>query len=440
MTTYVLGPNQQICVIPPDSNSDSDDVLKNETILVLLEKLHVGRLFSKDRIESSREGTLAISLGNQATSLSWSRPKNTDAPVKNGDKFHHYVLFLGKPDVNLDLSVNVVETDTDTVKGLRRANAALSGASAIANLVPGPGTAVSVGLNMLGAILDFIKGQVDDDTELSLHASMTQESPSTTDRIQLKKGTYKVIRKAENPSDQSDPDIEVHIGVYNFKPLSPDQVKEVVVVLDSITLDLPDSNSKYPNLEQRTLVFDATVGGGENASKFAFRDKILNGKASIDKVIGIKDKVLYQGPWNVGVPFTFSLAAVRDSNELKAIDGLIETAGVQAKRFAKEKKVEDTIKNATKAIQSIRSLMVEFLPHKFSIGTKSGLIVDENSIIDSDLRPTTNGAACKLYLLSDLSEEEWKKVIIVLQNETSPASAKVTLKIKLQKAVTNGTT
>ena len=445
MAKFVLGPNQQIDVILPDKPKH----LENKTILVLLEQLHVGCLFSKDRMESSREGTLAISLGNQATSLSWSRPKGKNAKIKNPGKFRHYVLFLGKPDVNLDLSVNVVETDTDTVKGLRRANAALSGASAIANLVPGPGTVVSVGLNMLGAILDFIKGQVDDDTELSLHASMTQELPPPNDRIQLKKGTYKIIRKASTPSKSTDPDseppdpdIEVHIGVYNFKPLLNGHDQEVLVVLDSITLDLADPNSDDPNLEKRTLVFDATVGGGEDASKFAFQGKILNGKASIDKVTGIKDKVLYQGPWNVGVPFTFSLAAVRDSSELKAIDGLIDTASIQGKRFTKKKPVQHTIDNATKAIQSIRSLMVEFLPQKFSIGTKSGLIVDNTSITDSGL-PDANetSAARKLYLLSKLSEKNWEQVPIVLQNETSPASATVKLKIKqMPKAVTNGTT
>ena len=375
MDTFVLGPNtqneQNVDVIPPVSPED----LENKTILVLLEKLHVRHLFSKDSSGSSREGTLAISLGNQATSLSWSRPKKNGAEIKNPEKFHHYVLFLGKPDVNLDLGVNVVETDTDTVKGLRRANAALSGASAIANLVPGPGTVVSVGLNMLGAILDFIKGQVDDDTELSLHASMTQELPPPNDRIQLKRGTYKIIRKASKSSKSTDPDseppkpdIEVHIGVYNFKPLLNGHDQEVLVVLDSITLDLPDPNSDDPNLEKRTLVFDATVGGGEDASKFAFQGKILNGKASIDKVTGIKDKVLYQGPWNVGVPFTFSLAAVRDSSELKAIDGLIDTASIQAKRFTEKKPVQHTIDSATKAIQSIRSLMVEFLPQSSRSG------------------------------------------------------------------------
>ena len=437
MATFVLGPNeknkQNVDVIPPDSPKG----LKNETILVLLEEFHVRRLFSKDRSDRSREGTLAISLGNQATSLSWSRPKKNGAEIKNPEKFHHYVLFLGKPDVNLDISVNVVETDTDTVKGLRRANAALSGAGAIANLIPGPGTVVSVGLNMLGAILNFIKGQVDDDTELSLHASMTQESPAPNDRIQLKTGTYKIIRKASESSNNSNHDIEVHIGVYNFKPLSPNQVREVLVVLDSITFELSPSNPAKPDLEKRTLVFDATIGGGEDASKFDFRGKIRNGKASIDKVTGIRDKVLYQGPWNVGVPFTFSLAAVGDSKELKAIDGLIDTASIQVKRFTEKKPVQHTIDNATKAIQSIRSLMVEFLPQKFSIGTKSGLIVDKASIIDSSLERlerATNDAARKLYLLSDLSEENWeenwKEVTIVLQNETSPASATVKLKIK----------
>ena len=47
-------------------------------------------------------------------------------------------------------------------------------------------------------------------------------------------------------------------------------------------------------------------------------------------------------------------------------------------------------------VQSIRALMVEFLPEKFSIGTKSGLIVDRTSIIDPDLKPDADNAARKL--------------------------------------------
>ena len=424
MATFEIGPSKKIAVIPPDSPED----LQHETILVLLEQLQLRRLFSKDFFGQSREGVLAVSVGDQATSLSWSRPKRNNANVKNPKKFRHYVLFLGKPNINIDFGFTVVETDKDTVKGLKKANTALSGASAIASLVPGAGTAVSSGLNMLGTILDFIKGQVDDDTELCLHASMTQESPPPAGRIRLKKGAYKIIRKAEDPSTL--PDIEIQVGVYNFRPLPQKYDQDVLVVLDSITFHLPSLNPENPNLEQRTLVFDATVGGGEDAFKFDFRGKIRNGKASIDDVTGIKDKVLYQGPWSVGVPFTFSLAAVGNSNELEALEGLIDTTSVQAKRFTAKKPAKQTIDKATKAMQSIRALMVEFLPEKFSIGTKSGLIVHESSIIDRDLTPSRDSAARKLYLLSELSDKKWKKIPIVLQNASGTASAAVDLKIK----------
>ena len=424
MAKFEIGPNKRIDVVLPDSPED----LRHETILVLLEQLNVRRLFSKDVFKGSREGTLAVSVGDQVTSLSWSRRKQKNAGVKNPQKFEHYVLFLGKPDVNLDFSVHVVETDKNTVKGLKKANAALTGANAIANLVPGAGAAVSASLNMLGAILDFIKGQVDDDTELCLHASMTQESPRPDGRIRLKKGTYKIIRKATDP--RIPPDIEVHLGVYNFRPLPESHDQDVLVVLDSITFKLPPLNPDNPNLEQRTLVFDATVGGGEDATRFDFRGKIRNGKASIDNVTGLKDKVLYQGPWNIGVPFTFSLAAVRDSDELEALEGLIDTTSKRAKRFTTKKPVQQTVDKATKALQSIRALMIEFLPEKFSIGTKSGLIVDASSIVDPDLTPSGDPAARKLYLLTNLSNDTWTAVSIVLRNAGRISSATVNLKIK----------
>ena len=372
-----------------------------------------------------------MSVGDQATSLSWSRRKRQNTRVKNPSKFQHYVLFLRKPDINLDFSIDVVETDKNTVKGLKKATAALGGAGAIANLLPVAGPVASVGLNMLGAILDFIKGQVDDDTELCLHASMTGESPPPAGRIELKKGTYKIIRKAQESSALHD--IEVHVGVYNFQPFrkrDDQDDQEVLVVLDSITFDIPPLNPEKPNLEKRTLVFDATVGGGEDTSKFNLSGKIRNGEASIGDVTAIKDKVLYKGPWSVGVPFTFSLAAVGDSDELEALEGLIETTSTQAKRFTAKKSVEQTIEKATKATQSLRALMVEFLPEKFSIGTKSGLIVHRSSIIDAELKLSKNAAARKLYRLGNLSEENWTDVPIVLKNARSGASATVNLKIK----------
>ena len=74
----------------------------------------------------------------------------------------------------------------------------------------------------------------------------------------------------------------------------------------------------------------------------------------------------------------------------------LHSASTQAKRFTVKKSVKDTINKATKAVQSIRALMVEFLPEKFSIGTKSGLIVDRTSIIDPDLKPDADNAARKL--------------------------------------------
>ena len=424
MTEFILGSGGPIDVQTPTSPK----ALETETVLVLLEEFQVRRLLSKDFLGSSREGTLAISVGNQATSLSWSRPNGKDATVKNPEKFRHYVLFLGRPEVNLDVSFNVVETDNDAVNRLRRVNAAASAASAIAYLLPGTGTIVSAGLKMLGGILDFLTKQFDDDIELFFHASITRESSPSTGQLQLQKGTYKIIRKVDNPSEP--PDIEVNIGVYNFKPLPENQQHEVLVVLDSITITVPPSNPEEPDLTQRTLVFDATVGGGENAVRFDFRGKIRNRKASIDKVVGIKDKVLYQGPWTMGVPFTFSLAAVGDSNELDAVEGLVDIVFTQTKKFTKKQSVQHTIDNATKAVQSVRSLLIEFLPRKFSIGTKSGLIVDRSSIIDSDLISAEIDEHHKLYLLNNLSGTQWSRVPIVLKNETSPASAEVVLKIK----------
>ena len=145
--------------------------------------------------------------------------------------------------------------------------------------------------------------------------------------------------------------------MHPFTETDPSQTQtQVAIALKQVQLELvPDMNDFH-------LEFDASLGSGKHVRKTSLRAPIKNGDAGIADVIGLRNKILYKGPWTVGVPFYFSLAGVRNDDELEVIAGLIDEAGHLAIAAAETK--EDTIRTATKAVQSVRAAVIEFLPKK----------------------------------------------------------------------------
>ncbi len=391
--------------------------LTSEFVAVTLENLCLRRFFSKDGFRrglGKREGTLTIGVNGQETSLSWAT--NDKDELKNKEeKLKDYLVFLGRHNTILDLNLGLIETDKHAVKGLQQAKASMSAVVAFANLVPGVGTIVSAGFSVLGSIVDFIRGQVDDDEELALHGSIgrlgADDGPP-----ELGQGLYKIFRKSDPKSDN---DIEIILRVEPFNPLPESEERQAVVMLDSIGLDLPST------MDSGTLMLDLSFGGGDDASKFSFSHRVINGDAAIDRVVGIEDKLLYRGTWNAGIPFSASLAAVMKDDEIKAVEGVIGELGTQAKRFTEKSDVQSRIDNITKAIQSYRALLVEFLPEKISVGNKSGLIADKKTVNPKKF------SARHFILLDNLSTTKWTLRRIPLRSE-SGGSALINLHIKLE--------
>ncbi len=86
------------------------------------------------------------------------------------------------------------------------------------------------------------------------------------------------------------------------------------------------------------------------------------------------DKVLYYGEWDAGIPFSVSLTGIRDRSVLDAIEGIVTEASSFVGGFTDDDsgQAPERRKNITKAVQSFRALIVEFLPQKIPIGLRSG--------------------------------------------------------------------
>ena len=110
----------------------SDTPVETDLALVRLSGLTMRRLLSGEHRDGpdnlkKREGTIAFSFNGQETSLSWAT--DGQGNLKNHEKFANHMLFFGKHNHNLDLEVQIIETDEDTVKALKRGKSMLTVAS-----------------------------------------------------------------------------------------------------------------------------------------------------------------------------------------------------------------------------------------------------------------------------------------------------------------------
>lgn len=402
----------------------NDAQVESDLALVRLSGLTMRRLLSGEHRDGpdnlkKREGTIAFSFNGQETSLSWAT--DGQGHLKNREKFANHMLFFGKHNHNLDLEVQIIETDEETVKALKRGKSMLTVASRLGALIPGAGMLVSAVTNLVGAIVDVIRGNADDDLELSFHGSVgdfvVDVDSEDSDEALLCSGEYVIVRSQGNESGQ--PDIEVRFEVHPFTEIdnssSPEQTK-VAVALTGMQLDLtPDMNDFH-------LQFDASMGSGKHVQKTSIKAPIKNGDAGIENVMGLKNRILYKGPWTVGVPFYFSLAGVRNNDELEVIEGLIDEAGHLGVATAETK--EETIRTATKAAQSVRAAVIEFLPRKISVGNMSGMIAAQGSF-DDEL-----GALRNFSSVASLTKTWQELSPLVLESATRRNKARLKLAIK----------
>ena len=318
--------------------------------VVGLESLRLTNLISRD---SEREGTISFSINGQETLLSWAA--NRSGKLKNRHKFHNQILFLGKHEELLDLSVAVVESAEDVARRLSRIRSGLGLAASLASLIPGPGSLAAGGLGLAGALVATLQKQEMDDVELLFRGSIG-DFGTPGPLLPLKRSGYGIRRNSDRGND-----ILLVFKVMPYQPVEQD--KEVVVLLDSIEFEL--------HRLRRELVFEATLGSGRNRMRTGFEAPLKNGNIVLDSVFGIQNQLLYRDPWKWGIPFHFNLTTLTQ-RDAKALRDVVSEAGDLTRQIVGSSQARALTSGVTKAVQSLRSMVIEFLPEKESIGLLHG--------------------------------------------------------------------
>lgn len=353
---FSLGSSASVDLLP----TVEEGPLETGAIVVALESVRLTNLISRD---NQRDGTIAFNVNGQETVLSWAADES--GRLENPDKFPGQILFLGEHEGLLDLSVSVSESSQDVLRRISRLRASLGLAASVAGLIPGPGALAAQGFGLASALAGALSKQDEDDVELLFEGSIG-ELGASGNLLPLRRSGYGIRRNSERGND-----ILLVFRVMPFHPLERDL--EVVVLLESVDLELRSL--------RRQLVFEASLGSGRRSANTSFTLPLKNGLARLDQILGIQNKVLYRGPWKWGVPFHFNLSTLtqKDATALKEV---VNEAGGFIQATLERSTSRKLASGITKAVQSARSMILEFLPTKQSIGILSGLITAPATVKD----------------------------------------------------------
>lgn len=405
--------------------------------VVTLEGLRVKRLASRDaspseKLLKNREGVLTLRVGGQATAISWAT--DADGNLSNRSKFTGQVLFLGAHKGLLPVEVTLIESDEEDRKRLAQAMEALKQLAKAAGMTPAMGAPVAAAAGLAGAALEVVRLSVDDDTELTYHGSIGggEEAPT------LRLTTYRLIRGPEG-----DPDLEILLRVHDL--VADDQL-QATVVLNSVVIELPKpkggalpgipTSRRHQARVNGTLVIESSFGSGSNTGGLSLKEVLHNGRDGeqrIDRFVGIQGRLLYRGPCAAGVPFSVNATYVHkdDEKQLEAFLNLAVAGADLVGALSKDEADQARAKEVSKGIQSVKSIAMELLPDKVSIGNISGLIAGADQIGDT-LRPGPNvdDKAPRSVLILRNVPGEWQRVELKMGSERG-GSATFVLGVKI---------
>lgn len=339
--------------------------VKTEVLAVTLESLKIRNLLSQDGSRPSdrdREGALTVVAGGVATTLSWAT--DGDGKLKNPKKFEDFVVFLGKHSGAVPIEIHCVELDKKNgfLKDLAKVIGTLG---SIAGLIPGAGSAIAAGAGFVSATLDTVSKSENSDTELSYHGSLSDPHDDGK-KSRLLQGTWILDRTDPSRPANEQRGSELRFFVQPLKRAS--SVKKVRLLLDEVRLDIPRRLLDKADAE---LIFELSAGCGQRLKQFSFKRRLRTSGRWLAETTGISDHVLYEGPYGYGIPYSLSAAIVwGDKHEsLENVSGTVgpvigEVTGLE----------DDETEQLTKALQSLRSLALEFSTDKVSLGTLSGVV------------------------------------------------------------------
>lgn len=323
--------------------------------IVSLEELVISELFSRDGWTTSirnRQGVLTVAINGVPTTLSWAT--DDDGKLKNADKFKRFVFFLGEHCGSLRFEVELFELDP---KGgfLADLGKAVSAFAPVAALVPGAGAAVAAASGLVGSALQAVTNSKGSrDPELLFRGGLGN---GIDGRSGVTVGSWRVSRGNG---------VSLTFAVHPFHTAA--EGDPVRLLLEEIEVDVPDDVWKADG----ELIVELTLGYGKCAKRFSLKQRLETGGRKLSDFSGISNHVLFEGPFHRGLPFHLSVAVVTKAEELAALEKVTDSVGGFIGHVGDLD--DDTEAGVTKALQSMRSLVMEFLPGKKSLGTLSGIL------------------------------------------------------------------
>lgn len=375
-----------------DHTADFSD---GDIALVQLESFRIFDLISKDLL-SGTGGALTFRFGGQESTLGWevdrSKPPVNGAWVlKNSGQYSHQLLFLGKPEP-MAVDVFLLESDDDLAKRLEQIAGALSAASSAAKYLPTAGGVVAGGIGVVNALVSGAKANLGQEVELQFHGALGRSVP-------FGRGTYTLSRWS---GDQAHPRTEVELKFSSLR-VAPDPTmtgKKLAVILETVEV--------YPSFDShprgKKFLLELAVGSGANPAKFSLSVPLdgLTDPQILERVVGIQDRLLFLGAADPAIPFTAS-AAVANGSDLSFLEKLVESGTDTVVALTDDETLQERIKKAGKAAESLRSLAMELLPGQQSFGKTSGAFLPTTL---EDLPPNLVpvGGAVKRHTIAWTSE------------------------------------
>lgn len=349
--------------------------IKSAHAVILLEDLELLHLRSQDGVDGKanlkrREGLFAAVIGGQQTLVRWATDKDGALTPATRANLRDRVLYVGPRRDPLELRVELIESDDKLDRDLGLTASVLDAAGGVAGVVPGAGTAVGAGLQLLARIFQQLRKIAADRKELASNTTLFFDDPPTPDQ-QLGWGTLEL---RHDRSDHQGGAVRPHESVAvrlraKVLPLvlaaEADPCPTQVFIESLRTHELP---------RRGELRVEYTFGAPPAARADTLSFALVDQAERSGELTSVKGKLLYDGPGVAGVPFRLTAAVVPrlDTSTLSDATGAAsDLAGsgasvITAAMKDEEKKalVDTAVSALTKAALGATQIALDVIAHK----------------------------------------------------------------------------
>jgi hypothetical protein len=335
--------------------------------VILLEDLELLHLRSQDGVDGKdnlkrREGLFAAVIGGQQTLVRWATDKDGALTPATRANLRDRVLYVGPRRDPLELRVELIESDDKLDRDLGLTASVLGAAGGVAGVVPGAGTAVGAGLQLLARIFQQLRKIAADRKELASNTTLFFDDPPTPDQ-QLGWGTLEL---RHDRADNQGVAVRLRAKVLPLILTAEADPCPTQVFIESLrTHELP---------RRGELRVEYTFGAPPAARADTLSFALVDQAERSGELTSVKGKLLYDGPGVAGVPFRLTAAVVPrlDTSTLSDATGAAsDLAGsgasvITAAMKDEEKKalVDTAVSALTKAALGATQVALDVIAHK----------------------------------------------------------------------------